>query len=277
MILTVLMENTALPGFHQEHGLSFHLKVEETNILLDAGSSGKFLENAQRLDISLENIDYAVLSHGHYDHSDGFRAFHQINEEVPLYLREEATKQYFSITDGKPKFVGIHKEVDKRRFLFVKERVFILTPHVYLVAQPEYCGKRGIAEEKFVEKQSYDNFCPDTFSHQQSLVVMEKEQLVILNSCSHGDLREIVADILRLFPHYKKFSVVGGLHFQVDKQGKLLFEPEKVTALAKSLKEMGLVTLATGHCTSDIAYTLLEEVLADSLVALTAGETYQFH
>ncbi len=49
MTVSVLMENSALPGFQEEHGLSLHLAIGERQILLDAGSSGNFADNAEKL------------------------------------------------------------------------------------------------------------------------------------------------------------------------------------------------------------------------------------
>lgn len=274
MKFTVLMDNTALPEFLSEHGLSFYIQINDVKILLDAGSSGKFVENAKRLDISLEDIDFAILSHGHYDHSDGFRVFHQINEKAPLYLREEATDSYFSLRTGSPKFVGIHKDIDRNRFCYVKERFLSLADDTFLVGQPE-CSSQNQDEENLMKiKLSQDNFCEDTFQHQQSLVVVEEEELVIFNSCCHGHVKSIVSDILGFFPNHNRFSLVGGLHLQVNEKNEPLFHPEEVRLLARELKSMGLNRLITGHCTSEFAFVILKEVLGKSVTTFTAGESY---
>ena len=46
--ITVLMENTAREGLEAEHGLSFFLEYRGRRFLLDAGSSGRFADNAQK-------------------------------------------------------------------------------------------------------------------------------------------------------------------------------------------------------------------------------------
>ena len=49
MKVTVLMENTSPDCLLHEHGLSLHLSYEGHSVLLDAGSSGRFTENAAAL------------------------------------------------------------------------------------------------------------------------------------------------------------------------------------------------------------------------------------
>lgn len=71
-ITTLIENNSDNPSLHSEHGLSFYIQVDNTNIIFDTGQSGKFIENADKLNIDLKQTDYVILSHGHYDHSGGF-------------------------------------------------------------------------------------------------------------------------------------------------------------------------------------------------------------
>ena len=92
MKITVLMENTALEGcgLTPEHGLSLYIQYRGKKLLLDAGSSGKFADNAQALGVDLSGVELAALSHGHYDHADGLRRFFQVNDRAKVYLRPGA-------------------------------------------------------------------------------------------------------------------------------------------------------------------------------------------
>ncbi len=64
MKLTVLDDNTAGRICPAEFGLSFLLE-EDKKVLFDLGPSDIFIRNAKALNISLEDIDCIVLSHGH--------------------------------------------------------------------------------------------------------------------------------------------------------------------------------------------------------------------
>ena len=70
--LTVLIENSAPDHLIAEHGLSLHLDYEGHSYLLDSGTSGLFVRNADRLGIDLSRVERAALSHGHDDHAGGF-------------------------------------------------------------------------------------------------------------------------------------------------------------------------------------------------------------
>ena len=91
MKITVLMENTAVsPEFTAEHGLSLFVETDRTRFLFDAGQSGAFADNAQRLGIDLRSADFAVLSHGHYDHGGGMLRFLDRNHRAKLYVNQNA-------------------------------------------------------------------------------------------------------------------------------------------------------------------------------------------
>ena len=75
MKATVLVDNIGNENTAGEWGLSFFIEYGGRKVLLDAGASGLFAENAHKLGISLAETDYAVLSHAHYDHADGMAEF----------------------------------------------------------------------------------------------------------------------------------------------------------------------------------------------------------
>ena len=113
MRFVVLMENTAPEGsgLRAEAGLSFYLEYRGHKLLLDAGSSGKFADNAAVLGIDLSQVELAVLSHGHYDHSDGLRRFFAANQTAKVYARTGAGGPYFSTSQGSPRFIGVHRDI----------------------------------------------------------------------------------------------------------------------------------------------------------------------
>lgn len=72
MELITLIENTTFKeNLVAEHGLSFLIKTDDIKILFDTGSTGIFLENVNKLNEKIDDIDYIILSHGHYDHTGG--------------------------------------------------------------------------------------------------------------------------------------------------------------------------------------------------------------
>ena len=87
MKITVLMENSAQEGLVPEHGLSFYMEYRGGCYLLDAGECGAVVYNAARLGVDLSKVDKAALSHGHYDHADGFNAFFAVNDSASVYAR----------------------------------------------------------------------------------------------------------------------------------------------------------------------------------------------
>ena len=89
MHITVLSDNNGTEALAGEWGLSILIEHGGLRILLDAGSSDLALKNAAALGKDLQNLDFAVLSHAHYDHADGFVP---LLREYPALLRPEGKR-----------------------------------------------------------------------------------------------------------------------------------------------------------------------------------------
>ena len=76
MIIKTLVEDTTdKENLKSEHGLSLYIETNGKKILFDSGASRLFMENAEKMDIDIASIDYAIISHGHNDHGGGLGKF----------------------------------------------------------------------------------------------------------------------------------------------------------------------------------------------------------
>lgn len=251
MKVTVLMENSAPAGLVAEHGLSFYMEYRGGRYLLDAGECGGVLLNAHKLGVDLAQVDKAALSHGHYDHADGFNAFFAVNSAAPVYARPHITDpEYWE----EKEYIGVNPGMLCRH-----EGRFHLAD-----------GPRELAEGL--------HLIPDQVSHEQSLVAETGEGLVVFNSCCHAGVVKILTQLKEQFPQTPIRAVLGGFHL-MGKGGVSTLgpAPEKVRAIAAALRdELQVGAVYTGHCTGAPAYAILEEELGEKLHPLTTGLVCEF-
>ena len=280
MKVTVLIENTAPEGsgLAFEPGLSLYIEYNGKKILLDAGISGDFAANAEKLGVDLKAVELGVLSHGHFDHSDGLRTFFPLNDRVEFLLRPGAEGPYFSM---KPniRFIGIHREIwndFRSRFRFV-DGIYELGEGMWLLpdgeADPEFAGRA----KDLVYKRGEDDFVPDDFRHEQSLVFETQRGLVVFNSCSHSGIVNIVRGVQKMLPGKKVLAVVGGFHmYGKNTPNGMNCSEEYVYKVADALKELGVEEVYTGHCTGANALSLLKERFGAGCHGMTTGQIFEF-
>ncbi len=272
MKITVLIENTASGDLACEHGLSILIEHQGRKILLDAGSTELFVENARILGMELEQIDTAVLSHGHYDHSGGFTAFFEQNKQAKVYAQKGAEQPYHSGNGGMHE-IGIPKEIlsYKDRFVFV-EGFRELFEGIYLV--PHHTQELWrIGEKAKLYKEEQGKIMPDDFAHEQSLVFDTVQGLVIFNSCSHGGVGNIIRETKEACGGKRVYAYIGGFHMKGKRNGEEIcaFSEDEVDALCEQIRKEQVSYVYTGHCTGLPGFEKLKERLKDTVQPLTTG------
>lgn len=279
MDITVLIENLGPEHLAREHGLSLHISYRGHSILLDSGSSGAFADNAKALGIDLSGVEFAALSHGHYDHADGLRAFFATNSTVPMLVRRGALGAYYSMRGNTPpRFVGIHRDIcrDYAHRLVEVDGLYELMDGAWLVPNPPPESNPERAQHLY-KKLGEDQFAEDDFSHEQSLVLDSTQGLVIFNSCCHAGVANIAANIAKRFPEKKIAALLGGFHMMgATGTDSINCSEQYVCAVADQLKGLNIGRIYTGHCTGEPAFSLLKEQLGNRLNYMKTGDRIIF-
>ncbi|MCI9565125.1 MAG: MBL fold metallo-hydrolase [Eubacterium sp.] len=270
MKATVVVDNIGNDELKGEWGLCIYIEYKNEKILLDAGASGLFLENAKKMNIPLEKLEYAVLSHGHYDHANGMKEFFRINNRAKFYLRDGCRENCYKKKWTLKKYIGLPKGVLEE----YKDRI-VLAPGDYTIAEGVSLIPHKTQELALIGKRENmylregNRWRPDDFSHEQSLVFDTPDGLVIFNSCSHGGADNIINEVTATFPDKKVLAFIGGFHLYNKSE-------EVVRDFAKRLKETGVKHVYTGHCTGKTSYKILKEELGDVVNQLRVGLEMEF-
>ena len=264
---TVLMDNTAGEGLACEWGLSVYIEYKGKKYLLDSGSTSKFVENAEKLGVSLAEVDTAVLSHAHYDHSGGYAEFFRLNRSAPLWVSAACQPECYFKLGPIRRYIGIPKTLltDYAQRIRMAEGFCTLEEGVWLVPHIGG-GLEQIGKKAHLYRRDAGRLRPDDFRHEQSLVFDTEQGLVVLNSCTHGGLQSILADIGHFLPGKRIYMTVGGLHLSK-------YSDSEVRRIAGVIRGLDIDRILTGHCTGERAFELLRQELGDRVQQTDAGLT----
>ena len=262
-IWTLIENTTADDALTPEHGLSLYIEFAGKKILFDAGESGVFADNAEKMGIDLSQVDLCVLSHGHYDHGGGLKRFLKINDKAPIYLRRDAFLPHY----GREKNdIGLDPALqDCGRLVYVEEELS-LGQGMTLYA----CNQRN----RPFPTQSTDMYelrdgvmQVDRHLHEQYLLLEENGKKVLISGCSHKG-------ILNIAHWFQPDVLIGGFHFMrvpvAEEAGKRVLEEA-----AQKLLEFPTV-YHTGHCTGKAQFDFLKPLMGDRLFALGTGKVLEF-
>jgi len=273
--ITTLIENNSDENniLLSEHGLSLYIEIDEIKILFDTGQSGDFIRNAEKLKIDLNNLDYVILSHGHYDHSGGFRKLVENTENSfklivgngffnEKYKLLETNKYKFNGNSFDEKFINMNNISTK----YINQDSFNITKDVILFSNFERKTDFEILNEKFYIKQN-KQYVLDDFCDEIVLAVKVEKGLVVILGCSHVGVVNILKTITKRtgMPIY---CVVGGSH---------LIEADelRLNNTIKFLKENYISILRLSHCTGENAIRELKYEFENKFVYNNTGNVIE--
>lgn len=264
--ITPLVEWFTAPGFRRDSGVSYHIRTDAGEVLLDVGygpTTPTLLKNAAALGFDPDRLDALVISHLHADHMGGVNAQKtrtvsvpnplQPMAPIPCYLPEEATAPGF-------------------------------LPHVVTepMLLPAGLGTTGPMERNLWFFGQVE---------EQALVARVKGKgTVLITGCGHPGIAPLLAMTGQLAPG-PMAALCGGLHYPVtDGRGnmagirlqtfigtgkppwKRLTFADLDRAIDKIAEKECRQVLLSGHDSCDGAIARMTERLSDVAV-LKAGET----
>ena len=263
MKVWTLMENTACrDDLAAEHGLSLYLETCGLKILFDAGQSGQFADNAEKMGIDLSQVDLAILSHGHYDHSGGLLRFLELNDHAKIYVNQYA---FDCCYHGDDRYIGVDPQLQACDRLVLVGETLELAPGLTLCACNEKEKSRPVDSSGLTVLEN-GIFRPDLFRHEQYLLVEEGDRTILISGCSHKG-------ILNITQWFRPDVLIGGFHFMnLDPAGD---GAQRLRDSAEILMTYPTVYY-TGHCTGLDQFAYLKQFMGERLQAIAGGSCLEF-
>lgn len=262
MKISVLCENTNIsPYYFYEHGLSLYLESKNKKILFDFGQTDLCFENARLMNIDLSEVDIAILSHGHYDHSGGLKKFLEINSNAKIFINKNALGEYYNV---EKKYIGLEKTLwenllNNPQVIFV-DNYFEIEKDIELYS----CNEENFEIETYglCEKKE-DGFIPEKFIHEQYLLLKEDDKKILISGCSHKG-------IINLIKYFKPDYLIGGFHLmKLD----LCEDEKKLKNIAEELLKYKS-KYYTCHCTGLSQYDFIKNIMKNKIEYICAGKEF---
>lgn len=266
-VITLFENRTISKEYKSNHGLSLYIETANHKILFDTGTDDSFAYNASKLGVNIEDIDTAVISHGHFDHGGGLQAFLKLNSKAKIYIGKGAFDRHLIKLFGIIKYnIGLKKElISNNRFVFVDGTMNIDDE---LILFGNVKGDKLIPKGNNKLLKEYGNRLvkKDDFRHEINLLINENNKYSLFGGCAHSGIINIIDKSKEIIGRDLN-TVISGFHLMgmnVKKSKAFLDD------LSSCLSSKNVETYYTCHCTGEKPYRYLSEKM-DNIKELKTG------
>jgi len=267
MELKVLVDNNTIIDryFLAEPAVSYLISDGDTKVLFDVGYSDIFIKNAQKMNESLMDINYVVISHGHNDHTGGLTSLAKLYAEARAenihYISPTliAHPDAFSYKEESGESIGSfldQKSIGKYFTTKLVDKPLWLTDKLMFLGEIER-GNTFENLEPIGQCDTIDSMVDDYVKDDSALVYKSAQGLIIITGCSHAGICNIVEYAKKVCGDERIVDIIGGFH---------LIYPSEVQAKGTLhyFQEHHIDNIHPCHCTS-LEYKIKLSKLANVL------------
>jgi 7,8-dihydropterin-6-yl-methyl-4-(beta-D-ribofuranosyl)aminobenzene 5'-phosphate synthase len=280
--ITVLAEDSVLyeSPYLGQHGVSFLLEGvsggDIKRILVDVGqNSDALLSNMKTMGISPSTINAIVLTHCHYDHTQGVaRMLREIGKKDVGVIAHPSIFRLHFITQPHPKHVGIMQGDSKAEIekaggsLYLTKDPVVIMPGVITTGEVK---RRTEFEETKLGLKTIENgkIVDDLMLDDISVIANIKDRgLVVITGCSHAGIINIANQAIEVTGCDKIEGVIGGLHL-VEASDTV------IKRTVEELLKLNVIWVSAGHCTGFKAQVELYLAFGEKFLPLHTGMQFQ--
>jgi len=280
--ITVLAEDSVLyeSAYLGQHGVSFLLEgVSGGNtkrILVDVGqNSDALLYNMRIMGISPSIIGAIVLTHCHYDHTQGIvRILREIGKEDVCVVAHPSIFRLHFVTEPYPRHVGIMAgdskvEIEKAGGkLSLSKDPFTIMPGITTTGEVK---RRTEFEEVGLALKTIENgmVVDDSMLDDISVIANVKDKgLIIVTGCSHAGIINIANQAKEVTGCNNIEGIIGGLHL-VEASDTV------IKRTVEELYKLNVSWISAGHCTGFKAQVELYLAFGERFLPLHTGMQFE--
>jgi len=231
MYVKVLYDNKAKKGLLPGEGFSC---LVDGKILFDTGGTGGALvANMDRMMVTVSELEGVVISHDHWDHTDGLWEILKRKKGLKVYVcpgTDETFKKCVQELGGK--VVTIEEPTE------ILDNIFVLG------------GLKGRHNEADI--------------YEQVLVIKGDKGLSVITGCAHPGIVNVLQTVKDKIGVDRIYMAFGGFHMKnLDKT-----DIEKIIL---ELRKMGLLKVGPTHCSGEKARRMFSGRYQENYIAIEAG------
>lgn len=265
-----------------QHGVSFWLEAEgrgtSMRVLVDVGQNpDALLYNVGRLGISLETADAVMLTHCHYDHTQGLARVLEATgrRDLPVIAHPALFRPNF-VMEPSYQDIGVMPPDMPEALAAAGGKLVLASEPLEIMPGLSTTGEVsrvtdfeevGIA---LFTRDEAGQVLPDTMPDDMSLVAsVEGKGLVIVTGCSHAGIVNILKQAVALTGEKRIAGVIGGLHL-------VEASSDRVARTVSALAEFSPPLVAAGHCTGFHAQAALYAKFKERFSTMGSGTVFRF-
>lgn len=231
MYVKVLYDNRAKKGLLPGEGFSC---LVDGKILFDTGGTGgDLIANMDRMMVAMEDLEAVVISHDHWDHTDGLWEILKRKKGLKVYVCPETDET----------FQKCIKELGGK--VVIVEEPTEIFDNVFIIG-----GLKGRHNE--------------TDIYEQVLVIKGDNGLSVITGCAHPGIVNVLQTVKDKIGVDKLYMAFGGFHLDH-------LEKTDIEKIIMELKKMKLLKVGPTHCTGEKARRMFSGRYQKDYIAIEAG------